>query len=149
MKIILRKVGLSNYLVSDKIDSFNKNISISSLIEQFPNYYTFSKAIAEDLVHTYKEKFPIAIARPSIVSASVKEPFPGWIEGINGPTGLMLALGKGILRTYYCDPTSFVEAIPCDMAANAMVAIGCKRGESRDSKILVYNLSTASKYSYF
>lgn len=113
------------------------------LIERFPNYYTLSKALAEDLVSKYKEKFPIAIARPSIVSASVKEPVPGWIEGINGPTGLMLAIGKGILRSYYCDPTSNVEAIPVDLACNAMIAIGCKRAMTKGSNMLIYNLSTA------
>lgn len=77
------------------------------------------------------------------MSASVKEPVPGWIEGINGPTGLMLAIGKGILRSYYCDPTSNVEAIPVDLACNAMIAIGCKRATTKGSKMLIYNLSTA------
>ena len=30
---------------------------------------------------------PLAIVRPSIVTAAAKEPQPGWIDNLNGPTG--------------------------------------------------------------
>ena len=30
---------------------------------------------------------PLAIVRPSTVTAALKEPMPGWIDNINGPTG--------------------------------------------------------------
>ena len=36
--------------------------------------------------------------RPSIVGASWKEPFPGWIDNFNGPTGIFAAIGNGLLR---------------------------------------------------
>jgi fatty acyl-CoA reductase len=98
-------------------------------------------------VNTYKDKFRIAITRPSIVSSSVSEPFPGWIEGVNGPTGLMLALGKGVFRSFYCDPTSNVEAIPCDMAANAMIAVAWKRANIQNNEMYICNLSTAGNIS--
>jgi fatty acyl-CoA reductase len=62
-----------------------------------PNTYTFTKQIAEYLI--YQEcSVPTVIIRPSIVGASVSEPFPGWIDNFNGPTGLFQAQSMGILR---------------------------------------------------
>lgn len=36
------------------------------MIKSEPNTYSYTKAITEDLVAEYGQKFPIAIARPSI-----------------------------------------------------------------------------------
>lgn len=41
-----------------------------------------SKAIAENLVSCYKEKFPICIVRPSIVVSAYQEPVGGFVEGL-------------------------------------------------------------------
>ena len=35
---------------------------------------------------------PICFVRPTIVIAAEKEPYPGWIDNLNGPTGLQLNL---------------------------------------------------------
>ena len=35
---------------------------------------------------------PICFFRPTIVIAAKKEPYPGWIDNLNGPTGLQLNL---------------------------------------------------------
>jgi fatty acyl-CoA reductase len=58
------------------------------LLQGLPNTYALTKSLTEDLVHSYRDKFPIAICRPSIVTAAWKEPYEGWVEGQNGPTGI-------------------------------------------------------------
>lgn len=30
-----------------------------------------------------------------IVTAAWKEPYPGWVEGMNGPTGLIIGAARG------------------------------------------------------
>lgn len=35
-----------------------------------------------------------------LVVASWKEPIPGWIENLNGPTGLLVGAGKGLTIIY-------------------------------------------------
>lgn len=30
-----------------------------------------------------------------IVTAAWKEPYPGWVEGMNGPTGLIVGAARG------------------------------------------------------
>lgn len=65
------------------------------LLKSLPNTYAYTKALTEDLVSSYDGRIAIVIARPSIVTASWKEPFPGWVEGLNGPTGLMIGAARG------------------------------------------------------
>ena len=44
------------------------------LISPMPNTYTFTKKLAESLIVSEGEGLPIAIVRPSIVTATWKEP---------------------------------------------------------------------------
>jgi len=34
------------------------------------------------------------------------EPFPGWIDDFNGPAGLLVGGGKGLVRTAFADPNN-------------------------------------------
>lgn len=44
------------------------------LIGKRPNTYTFTKSLAEHVLLQEVENFPIAIFRPSIIGAALKEP---------------------------------------------------------------------------
>lgn len=44
------------------------------LLGAYPNTYTFTKRLAEELV--FESGLPAAIVRPSVVVATAKEPFP-------------------------------------------------------------------------
>ena len=46
-----------------------------SLLQGRPNTYTFTKALAENLLQEEASDLPVAIIRPSIIGAAVKEPF--------------------------------------------------------------------------
>lgn len=61
-----------------------------SLLGHFPNTYTFTKKMAEKMLEMEAGDLPLVIVRPSIVTAAVKEPFPGWIDNYNGPTGTFI-----------------------------------------------------------
>lgn len=50
------------------------------------------------------------------------EPMSGWIDNINGPTGLMSAVGKGVLRTALCNIKKVVDIIPLDYTVNLIIA---------------------------
>lgn len=98
------------------VDSIN-----DILLNGYPNNYAFTKALAEGLVNDEMDKLPVIISRPSIVIPIWKEPVPGWTDNINGPTGLLVAAGKGVLRTMYCDSQSYADFIPVDIAVNALL----------------------------
>lgn len=44
-----------------------------------PNTYTFTKALAEQIIDDNKDELPLVLFRPSIVISSMREPFPGWM----------------------------------------------------------------------
>lgn len=55
--------------------------------KKHPNTYTLTKHMAEQIVIDYKDKLPISIVRPSIVTAAINEPYSGWIDNVYGITG--------------------------------------------------------------
>jgi fatty acyl-CoA reductase len=74
---------------------------------KFPNTNTFTKRMAEHLLNDNNtKKFPISIVRPSIIGASIDEPFPGWIDSVAFSGGIYLSAGLGILRELPGDPNN-------------------------------------------
>lgn len=67
------------------------------------------------------DKLPVVIIRPSIVIPIWKEPLPGWTDNINGPTGLLIGAGKGVIRTMLCDDQGYADYLPVDIAANGIL----------------------------
>lgn len=115
------------------------------LLNGLPNTYAFTKGLTEDLVHSYIGKFPIAIARPSIVISAWKEPFEGWIEGVNGPTGLTLGAAKGVIRSMHCNPDYQSQTVPVDITINAIIAIAYKRSKLPLNEEYYCNLTDCSE----
>ncbi|XP_015250940.1 PREDICTED: fatty acyl-CoA reductase 2 isoform X1 [Cyprinodon variegatus] len=115
------------------------------LIGERPNTYTFTKALAEYLVQQEAEELNVAIVRPSIIGASWKEPFPGWIDNFNGPSGIFIAAGKGILRTMRASNDAVADLVPVDVVINATLAAAWFSGSQRVNRpksLLVYNCTT-------
>ncbi|XP_034734286.1 fatty acyl-CoA reductase 1 isoform X2 [Etheostoma cragini] len=115
------------------------------LIGKRPNTYTYTKALAEYMVQQEAGDLNIAIVRPSIVGASWKEPFPGWIDNYNGPSGIFIAAGKGILRTMRASNDAVADLVPVDVVINATLAAAWYSGSqalNRSKNILVYNCTT-------
>ncbi|MCL7042638.1 hypothetical protein MKW94_018671 [Papaver nudicaule] len=48
----------------------------------WPNTYVFTKAMGEMLIGKLGENVPVVIIRPTIVTGTYKEPFPGWSEDV-------------------------------------------------------------------
>ena len=120
------------------------------VIKLRPNTYTYTKAIAESLIMQECKDLPTTIVRPSIVGASWREPFPGWIDNFNGPTALFAAIGKGILRTMMGRFNCTADIIPVDVPVNLMIASGWYTGSKRTKDIVVYNSTTGqiNKYTW-
>ncbi|XP_018619343.1 fatty acyl-CoA reductase 1 isoform X4 [Scleropages formosus] len=121
------------------------NLITPKLIGDRPNTYTYTKALAEYLVQQECGSLNVAIIRPSIVGASWKEPFPGWIDNFNGPSGIFIAAGKGILRTMRASNDAVADLVPVDVVINATLAAAWYSGSQRYTRpksLLVYNCTT-------
>ncbi|XP_066995732.2 putative fatty acyl-CoA reductase CG5065 isoform X2 [Anabrus simplex] len=98
------------------------------LLGPHPNCYTYSKRLAESLVKEQEGKLPVTVVRPTIVSPALKEPLPGWVDTLNGPVGLLVGAGKGVIRSMLCHPEYTAELVPVDIAINAMITIAWDTG---------------------
>ncbi|XP_075988839.1 putative fatty acyl-CoA reductase CG5065 [Anticarsia gemmatalis] len=111
------------------------------LIEPQPNTYAYTKSLTEDLVSQHAGKFPIAIARPSIVTAALKEPMPGWVDNLNGPTGLLVGAGKGVIRTMHCNENYQADVIPVDIVVNACIVLAYLTAVEKPKEIQICNIA--------
>lgn len=109
-----------------------------------PNTYTYTKAVAEYLIKEDHGDLPTTIVRPSIVGASCHEPEPGWVDNFNGPTGLLAAIGNGVLRIMKGDFDATADIIPVDLACNLMIAAAWYRGTHKSNDIPVFHSTTGS-----
>ncbi|XP_076153201.1 fatty acyl-CoA reductase 1 [Alosa pseudoharengus] len=112
------------------------------LIGDRPNTYTYTKALAECVVQQESGKISVGIIRPSIVGASWQEPFPGWIDNFNGPSGIFIAAGKGILRTMRANNDAVADLIPVDVVINLTLTAGWYTAVQKPKSALVYNCTT-------
>ncbi len=66
---------------------------------------------------------------PTVTPALI-EPMPGWVDNLNGPVGITIAAGKGILRSMMVVEEFNAEVIPVDIAINAIITIAWERGRT-------------------
>jgi alcohol-forming fatty acyl-CoA reductase len=76
--------------VCDSHDEKSIKLLEERILKIHPNTYTFTKNLAEQIVSSNSTGFPVAIVRPSIISASLKEPCPGWLSNITAYTGISI-----------------------------------------------------------
>ncbi|XP_011495910.1 PREDICTED: putative fatty acyl-CoA reductase CG5065 [Ceratosolen solmsi marchali] len=116
------------------------------ILGNLPNTYAFTKALSEGLVEETMTEIPALILRPSIVIPVWKEPVPGWTDNINGPTGLLIGAGKGVIRTMYCNENGYADYVPVDIAVNGILAITWNFIGNKETEKRVYNLTSSSEF---
>lgn len=82
-----------------------------------PNTYTLTKSIAEHLLMERRGHVPLTIVRPSVISASLQHPFPGWIDSTAAFGGFVLMIGLGHLRAVVGHGESRLDIVPVDEVA--------------------------------
>ena len=83
--------------------------------------YTLSKALGERaLIAEGLEQ--LTIVRPTIIESALREPYPGWIEGLKVADPLILGYARGILRHFPADRSVRLDIVPVDLVANACIA---------------------------
>lgn len=55
------------------------------------------------------------------------EPVAGWIDNFNGPVGILVASGKGIMRSVYANPNITSDYVPCDILIKGAVLATWKK----------------------
>ncbi|XP_063545675.1 putative fatty acyl-CoA reductase CG5065 [Cydia strobilella] len=119
------------------------NVLAQTLQGEHPNTYTLTKALAESIVHSHQE-LPVCIVRPSIVTAALQEPFPGWIDNIYGVTGIVMEISRGTYRSGFCRERYVVDLVPVDLVVNACILAAWRQGTNKAGRCPVYNVTSGS-----
>ncbi|XP_063696526.1 putative fatty acyl-CoA reductase CG5065 [Culicoides brevitarsis] len=104
------------------------------------NNYLYTKALSENVSKAYQDKIPIVMYRPSIVIAKAIGPMRGWINNLNGPYGISVAVLLGLCRVVYGNPSVAWDVVPVDVTINGMIISAAKRHLVDDTTV-VYNCS--------
>nr|CAD7203742.1 unnamed protein product [Timema douglasi] len=138
--------GITNQL-KDKVhaqlrmDKTHIKPTFKLIIGEWPNTYTFTKALAEHVIDRNSHELPVAIFRPSmdphvlVVSVVIsvwREPLPGWIDIFNGPTLPVLGGILGKMRCAHVDGSKIAYIVPVDMVVNSLIATACDVASAPD-----------------
>jgi fatty acyl-CoA reductase len=130
--------------LTEELDSETLHVIADPVFEGRPNTYTFTKALAERYIRDNRGNMPVAIVRPSIVTAAWQGAAAGWIDNFNGPAGMVLLGTLGIARTMRINPSCTADVIPVDIVANALISIGWYTAKMQDPELKVYHVSTGT-----
>uniref|UniRef100_A0A0K8SMN4 Fatty acyl-CoA reductase n=2 Tax=Lygus hesperus TaxID=30085 RepID=A0A0K8SMN4_LYGHE len=83
--------------------------------------YTLTKRVAESLTEEYSQYFPVVIMRPSLVTATAEDPFPGWLDSHNALSLLSDAIRQGIVRVSNADKNKSLQFITLDLSIKAFL----------------------------
>lgn len=131
VKEVLYPLGFDPEAMCKFILSLNDNqipTETARLLKKYnyPNTYTFTKSMAEQIVHRRKGNLPVCIVRPSIVAASHREPYPGWCDVLTAAGGIFLTAGLGILHELNCRGEGIADVVPVDFVANTLIKVQFK-----------------------
>ena len=65
------------------------------------------------------------------MTAAWKEPVPGWVDNMNGPTGAIAGVSKGLLAVIVGDHKKVADFIPVDMTVNMTIALAWHTAKNR------------------
>ncbi|KAJ8707577.1 hypothetical protein PYW07_011254 [Mythimna separata] len=121
--------------MAETMDEERLNLIKDGLIAEWPNTYSFTKALAEELVRSSAGDFPICVIRPSIVVCARREPYPGWIDlsSVYGPSGITLGCMLGVIHALQSVQGIRIDFIPVDYVNNVAIAAATTAG--KDVKI--------------
>ncbi|KAK7405786.1 hypothetical protein VNO78_07395 [Psophocarpus tetragonolobus] len=149
-------IKLEKQLIEKKLKELRANNSdketITSMMKSFglvranihgwPNTYVFTKAMGEILLMKTKDTLPLIIIRPTMVTSTHSEPFPGWIEGIRTIDFVVVNYGNGTLSNFVGNQDTILDVIPVDMVVNFMIVASMALSKGLSQK-LVYHIGSS------
>ncbi|XP_026465070.1 fatty acyl-CoA reductase 1-like [Ctenocephalides felis] len=132
-------------------EDYNDEYELACLSEKclggLRNTYLYTKHLAENIVEDYSDRLPLVLYRPGIVVSAWKEPIPGWIDNWNGPVGLTVAVGKGLLRAGYANPKIILDYAPVDVVIKGLLVATWNKLTKKgpQSNLPIYNCSICDK----
>ncbi|XP_075162295.1 fatty acyl-CoA reductase wat-like [Haematobia irritans] len=114
------------------------------LLAEYPNTYTFTKAVGEEVVQKHCGILPICIVRPGgVVQVADDSQLTGWLNTMQGGISAIYCAGIGLLRVVNGKGENSVPMIPVDYCVNEIMAaawyIGSKYTNSSADGPMIFN----------
>ncbi|VAH55504.1 unnamed protein product [Triticum turgidum subsp. durum] len=106
------------------------------------NTYVFTKAMGEMLLEHLHEGCPMVIIRPSIITSTLKDPFPGWMEGIRTIDIVIAGYAKQTMSFFLADLDLIMDVIPGDMVVSAMMVAMVAHSKDQQAHIIYHVTSS-------
>ena len=125
-------------------------IDEKKIIEPFYGSYFMTKCMTEQMIEEEYAHLPLAILRPTLITASARYPSPGFVDNTMLYTGTIVLTAQGLLRGLHFAKKANLEMLPVDLATNAtIVAAWHTATESGHNKeIKVYNLFNPNRINF-
>ena len=120
-----------------------EKITGTGILGDWPNTYTFTKAMTEHLLTQQRGSVPLAIVRPSIVGGSAREPVPGWVDVISAAGAVYLSVGLGVLKFLPGSEHNMGDVVPVDYVTNVILA--AIPAISNRNTALIFHAATSSE----
>jgi long-chain acyl-CoA synthetase len=88
----------------------------------WPNTYSYTKSLGEQLVLAARESITATVVRPAVIESALADPAPGWNQGVNTSAPLTYLAGRGY-RFYPAKGELVLDVIPVDLVAHALIPI--------------------------
>lgn len=83
--------------------------------------YTFTKWLGEQVALRAMHGRTLTIVRPAIIESTLRDPVPGWIEGVKVADAVILAYARGKTSFFPARRAGIIDIVPVDLVANAIV----------------------------
>ena len=88
----------------------------------WPNTYSYTKSLGEQLVLAARDTITATVVRPSVIESAQFYPEPGWNQGVNTSAPLTYLTGRGFRFIPATGPL-VLDVIPVDLVAHAIVPV--------------------------
>jgi long-chain acyl-CoA synthetase len=102
--------------------------------------YTMTKSLAEQLLVRDRGDIPLCILRPSIIESALREPQPGWLDGLRMVDPVIVAYARGQFQDFPANPEACMDLVPVDLVVNATLA--ATAALLREGGLSVYHTAT-------
>lgn len=83
--------------------------------------YTFTKWLGEQYLSKALRGKALTILRPAIIESTLREPTPGWIEGVKVADAVLLAYARQKVVFFPGKRSGVIDVIPADLVANSVI----------------------------
>ncbi|TVP57810.1 MAG: dehydrogenase [Halomonadaceae bacterium] len=83
--------------------------------------YTFTKWLGEQRLLERMRGSSLTIVRPSVIESTLREPVPGWIEGVKVADAVIMAYAQQKVLFFPGRGNGVIDVIPADLVANSLL----------------------------